>query len=97
MASPGNDTDVKIASKAVAIKSNMRLKKLVRERRRGDLLKMEANKKKRKEMSARKTCSLDIYHGVMMRVKLTRFTLFQERERQGKEIKSKSNEKFEFR
>lgn len=81
MASPGNDTDVKIASKAVAIKSNMRLKKLVRERRRGDLLKMEANKKKRKEMSARKTCSLDIYHGVMMRVKLTRFTLFQERAR----------------
>lgn len=43
MASPGNDTDVKIASKAVAIKSNTRPKKLVRE---GDLLKMEANKKK---------------------------------------------------
>lgn len=35
--SPGNDTDVKIASKAVAIKSNtrVRLKKLVVE---GDLL-----------------------------------------------------------
>jgi len=30
MASPGNDTDVKIASKVVAIKSNTRLKKLVR-------------------------------------------------------------------
>lgn len=39
---PGNDTDVKIASTAVAIKSNTRPKKLVRE---GDL-KMEANKKK---------------------------------------------------
>lgn len=50
MACPGNDTDVKIASKAVAIKSNMRLKKLVRERRRGgDLLKMEANKKKERK------------------------------------------------
>lgn len=78
MASRGNDTDVKIASKAVAIKSNTRPEKLVRE---GDLLKMEANKKKnRKEMSARKTCSLDIYHGVMVRVKPARFTLFQERE-----------------
>lgn len=73
----GNDTDVKIASKAVAIKSNTRLKKLVRE---GDLLKMEVNKKKRgKKMSARKTCSLDIYHGVMVRVKPACFTLFRER------------------
>lgn len=42
---PGNDTDVKIASKAVARKSNtrVRLKKLVRER---DPLEMETNKKR---------------------------------------------------
>lgn len=91
MASPGNDTDVKIASKAVAIKSNTRLKKLVRE---GDLLKMEANKKKRKEMSARKTCSPDIYHGVMVRVKPARFTLFRERaarKRNEEQIERNSN------
>lgn len=90
MASSGNDTDVKIASKAVAIKSNMRLKKLVRE---GDLLKMEAKKeKKRKEMSARKTCSPDIYHGVMVRGKPARFTLFQEaRKRNEEQIERNSN------
>lgn len=92
MASPGNDTDVKIASKAVAIKSNTRLKKLVRG---GDLLKMEVNKKKKKEkMSARKTCSPDIYNGVMVRVKPARFTLFQEREarkRNEEQIERNSN------
>lgn len=31
-------------------------------------------------MSARKTCSPDIYNGVMVRVKPAHFTLFQERE-----------------
>lgn len=40
-------------------------------------------------MSARKTCSPDIYHDVMVRVKPARFTLFRER---GKEMKSKSKE-----
>lgn len=52
MASWGNDTDVKIASKAVAIKSNTRLKKLVRE---GDLEggKMEANKKRKCPLAGR--------------------------------------------
>jgi len=60
MASPGNDTDVKIASKAVAIKSNTRLKKLVRE---GDLLKMEANKKKKKG----NVRSQDVFSGYLPR------------------------------
>lgn len=91
MASWGNDTDVKIASKAVAIKSNTRLKKLVRE---GDLEgeKMEVNKKKK--MFARRTCSSDIYHGVMVRVKPARFTLFREREarkRNEEQIERNSN------
>lgn len=60
MASPGNDTDVKIASKAVAIKSNTRLKKLVRE---GDLLKMESNKKKKKG----NVRSQDVFSGYLPR------------------------------
>lgn len=59
MASPGNDTDVKIASKAVAIKSNTRLKKLVRV---GDLLKMEANKKKKGNVR-----SQDVFSGYLPR------------------------------
>lgn len=60
--SPGNDTDVKIASKAVAIKSNtrVRLKKLVGER---DLLKRwETNKKKKRCPFSRKACSPGINH-----------------------------------
>lgn len=88
MASPGNDTDVKIASKAVAIKSNTRLKKLVGE---GDLLKMKANKKKRKEMSARKTCSSGYLPRCNGASQTSAPSPCFKSEKQGKEMKSKSN------
>lgn len=88
MASWGNDTDVKIASKAVAIKSNTRLKKLVRE---GDL---EGEKWKRiKKENVR---SQDVFFGYLPRCngasQTSAFHLVSRA--RGKEMKSKSNSNF---
>lgn len=90
--SPGNDTDVKIASKAVAIKSNtrVRLKKLIGE---GDLLKRwETNKKKEMSVLAQGVFSGYQPPVVMVRVRDPERVSRACFERQKKETKSKSNE-----